>query len=201
MNIIQIGCHNGDDGVLDFIKNHLSEINRVILIDANPNVIQFCKQTYQQITNNIEIINFAVVADDHSSTNIDFYVPKHDVCSQHCSCNPDHLQQHNHSEYDKISVPTISIFNLCKKYNMQYLDYLFVDTEGLDVSIIDSILLNSININQIKFEHKHSDGTFSNGGNKYDQLVQKLQALNYSVSKDGDDTIAIKIQNNEKIIK
>lgn len=195
MNIIQIGCHDGNDHVLQFVRDHLNDVKKLILIDANPNVIPYCEKTYAFLKDtNIEykILNFAIVKDTLKIPTLKLYIPPNEVCSLHCSYSYAHMKEHFHKQLDIIDVPTNTISNICLTNNISTINYLFIDTEGMDIDIINSLPFNTIEIGYIKFEHAHSDSPFSNGGEKYDWTVQMLERLGYKINKEINDTIATK---------
>lgn len=104
--------------------------------------------------------------------------------------NPDHIKQHGHTQQHFISVPTISINSLLKNYTD--IDRLYVDAEGSDIDIINSIDLEKFDIPYIMFEYIHSDGPLSWGGQKYDLCVKRLEINGYIVEKSGYNVVAIK---------
>lgn len=196
MNIIQIGCHDGNDHVLTFVQQNIDQIKNLILIDANYNVIPYCQKTYEFLKNtriNYEILNYAVVP--YTQPVVPFlklHIPENHLCSLHCSYSYAHMKEHHHQTLMTVKVPTITIHDLIIKYQFSTIDYIFIDTEGMDVSIIDTLPFNQVFIQNIKFEHAHTDSPFSNGGEKYELTVQKLKDLGYLINRETHDTIAHK---------
>jgi FkbM family methyltransferase len=197
MNIVQIGCHDGNDHVLDFIRLHAHEINQIIFIDANKNVIPYCQKTYEFLQNTsikTHFLNYAVVKDSVTAPSLKLYVPKNQPCSLHCSYSYAHMKEHFHKDQDLelVDVPTITLTQLITQYNLTKIDYLYIDTEGMDTDIVNTIPFNQVSVDFIKFEHAHTDGPFSNGGDKYDWTVKMLERLGYTINKELNDTIATK---------
>jgi hypothetical protein len=195
MNIIQIGCNDGNDHVLSFVKQNIEQVHNLILIDANPNIIPYCQKTYKFVENshiNLNIINCAVVSDSSATPFLDLYLPENHLVSLHCSYSDEHMKQHNHTSTILIQVPTITIENLVNQYQLTKIDYIFIDTEGMDIGIVRDLPFHKLPIDYIKFEHIHSDSPFSKGGPLYDETIQKLESLNYSINKEDNDTIAIR---------
>jgi len=197
MNIIQIGCHDGNDHVLQFIYNNINDITQVIFIDANKNVIPYCEKTYdflRQASIEVHFLNYAVVKDSMALPRLKLYVPKNQECSLHCSYSYAHMKEHFHKDenLELVEVPTITLSEIISQYNLKQINYLYIDTEGMDTDIINSIPFNNVSINYIKFEHAHTDGPFSNGGEKYDWTVQMLERLGYNIVREVNDTIATK---------
>ena len=76
---------------------------------------------------------------------------------------------------EKIKVETITWDTLVEKYNIQWVDYLKIDTEGHDWEILKSIDLNKIKPKVIKVEHKHSG--------KLREIVNYLHTHGYHVEE------------------
>ena len=60
MNIIQIGCGDGDDSVFSFVVDHEKNIENCILIDANPEVLKKATAKYSKFPF-CELRNLAVL--------------------------------------------------------------------------------------------------------------------------------------------
>jgi hypothetical protein len=67
------------------------------------------------------------------------------------------------------------------KYDLEIIDYLFIDTEGLDVHIIASIDFIKYKIKNIIFEAVHTDGAFNRGEN-FNKICSYLNQLGYNLS-------------------
>lgn len=191
MRIIQIGCNNGNDEVYKFISS-LSIVNFALLIDANPFVLELAKNFYKDIPN--VIFDCLLVSDKNEKKN--FHIPhfKHHKFSAHSSTSIEHLIKHDHviDEVKTFETNSISTNDLFRKYKIKELDYLFIDCEGEDYNIINSINLLEFDIKSIKFEHVHLDGPFECGSN-YDKLIDKLQKHGYTCCRfDDGNTIAKK---------
>jgi len=178
MNIIQIGCHIGNDHVYDFIStNHC---DKIILIDANPYVLEICKKKYSNISN-VTFLNYAIVPDyTNNSSFIKFYIPKNDLISAHCSVSLEFIQKHDHKEWLEETVPCITLNDLFEKIDISDIDRLYIDAEGLDAQIISSLNFSKNNIQYIYFEHMHSDGAFSHGLN-LEQAISRLKNNGYEL--------------------
>jgi FkbM family methyltransferase len=84
-------------------------------------------------------------------------------------------------------VNAITFNDLIKKYSINKLDFLHIDTEGYDYEIINMVLLTNIEIEFIYFEHIHLSNF------QYKSIIQNLQQNGYVVrKKNGSDTIALK---------
>lgn len=182
--IIQIGAHVGNDHVTEYVK--ANKLDLLVLVEPNPNCIDELRKCYDGY--NTEIIGKAVSTVDDQY--VELHMPLNDSVSQHSSCNSEHIKQHGHTQQHSISVPTISINSLLKTYTN--IDRLYVDAEGLDIDIIDSIDLEEFCIPYIMFEYIHSDGPLSWGGQKYNVCVKRLEDNGYNLEKSGYNTIATK---------
>jgi FkbM family methyltransferase len=182
MKIIQVGANSGNDEVYHFIKNHIHEIDIVILVEPMPYVLDKLKLNYQ-LFKNIHIEPVAIVPSDQNK--LVLYYEKNSINYEVCSFSKQHLLDHGCPEYkiEKIEVAATSINNLMKKYNLDQIDYLFIDTEGLDISIIKDLDFNLYTFNNIIFESAHTDGVFQKGQN-YNNIVDYLHNLGYNITTD-----------------
>lgn len=180
MNIVQIGCHTGEDHVYDFISKN--SCDKAILIDANPYVLDICELKYKNI-NNVTFLNYAIVPEySNNSKFIKFYIPQKDKISAHCSLSLDFIKKHNHEQWIEEEIPCMTLNELFLETNLvgKRIDRLYIDAEGLDSQIILSLDLSKTNIEYIYFEHMHSDGAFSHGPN-LKKVIDKLQQNNYTL--------------------
>jgi FkbM family methyltransferase len=78
--------------------------------------------------------------------------------------------------------------DLVARYDITQVNYLKIDTEGLDFDIIKTIDFNSINIKLIKTEHEH----ISDQGYTLEEMVDFLKENNYIIEIFETDIVAIK---------
>ncbi len=81
------------------------------------------------------------------------------------------------------TVETNTLQNICDKYSVDKIDFLKIDTEGYDFTVLQSIDLDKVNVKMIKIEHKHLDSS---------PIIEHLQNNNYLVYIETDDIYAIK---------
>lgn len=187
MQILQIGCNNGKDHVLEFVKQNFLSITKLILVDASFDAIELCKKTYKDFL----FCDFLMSAVTHFETDfIEIHMPTGHESSEHISVNKNHLVRHHHKNIKTSTVPAISINNLFEKYNLNNLDRLYIDTEGLDVQLIQALDFNKFKIKYIQYEHAHSEGPFITNGINYNLCINKLLNYNYKIKSNGTDTIA-----------
>ena len=84
---------------------------------------------------------------------------------------------------EEIEVGCVTFEFLMEQLNITEVDYLKIDTEGLDYDILNSIDFNKFNIKAIRAEHQHVNLSL---------LVDLLEKNNYLVDVLENDIIAIK---------
>jgi FkbM family methyltransferase len=176
IKILQIGCNDGDDHVLEFVRTR-SDITQVVLVDASLESLCKCKKTYSDVPN-CTFLHSAVVPDDRQSVSLFF--PAGEGSSQHCSLSRDHLVKHNHKHISAVDVPAININAIIEKH--EPVDFLYIDTEGLDSLLVCAIDFAKHKIPHIFFEFVHSDGPFSIGEN-LDAAVSLLRLNGYKTTE------------------
>lgn len=193
MKIIQIGANNGKDHVYDFINQNLPNLELAVLVEPIPFIINELKNQYKDIKN-AYIENIAISNEDNTDSMKLYYLK--DSNYEVSSFNYYHTKTHSPSLIDypvlSLDVPCLSINKLMDKYDLTYLDYLFIDTEGLDVHIISSIDFLKYDIQNIIFESAHTDGPFNAGENlkvitaylnQYGYNVEQYDSLSSKASK------------------
>ena len=194
MKIIQIGANNGKDEVFDFINQNRFNIELAILIEPIPFIINDLKDQYKEL-DNISIENIAINDDPNSKHLTLYYIENSNY--EVSSFNKEHVIVHKPkdeiNEIKFLDIPCMTFNNIMEKYSLINLDYLFIDTEGLDTYIINSIDFKKYNIKNISFESKHTDGPFITGENA-NQIINYLTQLGYTLKYDENkwDIIATK---------
>ena len=97
---------------------------------------------------------------------------------------------------DTISFDPITISEICEKYDITKIDLLYIDTEGYDYMIMDSLDLNSLYISEIICEiwpyNIDSNETIKTGPEFFDQIITpkfgeyditKYDCCNYKFTK------------------
>ncbi len=179
MKLVQIGANSGNDDVFNFISKNRNNIDLAILVEPIPFIIDTLKNEYQSFEN-IVIENIAI-----SDTHVNEFTLYYEENSNYevSSFSKQHILDHGCPEYKikSLNVPCLTINKLLEKYNITELDYLYIDTEGLDVFIISSIDYSKYKINNIIFEIAHTDGA-NNKGDNCDKILKYLQELGYSLT-------------------
>lgn len=178
MKIVQLGCNDGNDDVYNIISS--VNVEFALLVDANPHVLELARDKYKNIPN-VHLVCFLV---SNESAIKRFYIPhfSKNKFSGHSSIYFDHLLKHNHDKNDikEFIINSISINELLIRYNLYNFDNLYVDCEGEDFNIINSIDLNILNIKCITFENKHMSIA------EFNILDDKLLEAGYMLTKTGE---------------
>jgi len=156
MHIVQIGCHDGNDHVFDFINSNFENISKAYLIEPLHENYLRAVEKYKKF-NFVEIIEAAIV-DDESLSSIEIFYPENIDQSQTTSIYKKHAEKHQ----DKVLSRVVSCFtlnSLFKNKEIKKIDRLYIDAEGLDCKIINSINFSEFEIMYLEYEYTHSDGT------------------------------------------
>jgi hypothetical protein len=175
MTIVQIGCNDGKDHVLDFCQKNKEGIEAIHLIEPNPEALEDCKQTYSDFKQ-AKFHNLAIVPNNVESINL--HIPQAKSLNGHASTITNHLFAHGHTGFNTINVSATSIAGFLDSNKITKCDRLYIDTEGLDCDIILGLDIWKYRIERIEFEVLHTDGVFA-GGQKYSSCVERLTALGY----------------------
>jgi FkbM family methyltransferase len=179
MKIIQIGANSGNDNVQQFITDHKEDIDLAILVEPIPFVLDKLKENYKDFPNVI-IENLAI--SDKETEKLTLYYEK-DSNYELSSFRKQHLIdcRCDLNKIESLDINCLTINQLFDKYELTEIDYLYIDTEGLDVYIVNSIDFNKFKIKNIIFEAIHADGTQQIGTN-YKQTIEHLKKLGYDLS-------------------
>jgi len=179
--IIQIGAGKGNDHVNDLIKNNKSEYFGVF-VEPNPFIFKNLTESYSFSEQPYIFENLAI------STNTgEVIIYFNDIDgvlsdSAHSSMNLYHVLRHGNppERITPKTIPCITFEELLKKHKLETveIEYLFIDTEGHDCDIIQSIDFKKYNIKNICFERLHTDGPFKQG-EKFDKTKEYLTQFGY----------------------
>jgi FkbM family methyltransferase len=175
MIIVQIGCHDGNDHVLDFCLKNRRDIKEIHLVEPNPEALKDCRQSYSNFQE-ARFYNLAIVGNHLKS--IDLHIPKIKSFNSHASTIPSHLAAHKHQSFKTIKVKASTLANFFDANKLITCDRLYMDTEGLDSDIVLSLDFMKYKIKRIEFEVIHADGPFRKSL-KYFSCIKKLMDLGY----------------------
>lgn len=143
-NYIQIGTNQGNDDFFGMVQR-IEEKSNIFLIEPIKNLIPKIEECYNNLKekHNIIILNNGIVTDKNINK-LNVYLDYGDMALSSII---------NRKSYENI-VNTID-FNpltfdeLCETYDIKEIELLYIDTEGYDYTIINSIDLDKINISNI----------------------------------------------------
>jgi FkbM family methyltransferase len=174
-NYIQIGANVGNDYFKQIISDIKDKAN-IFLIEANHFLIDELSKNYSEIQNkNIIIDNIAIT--DTEDKEIQLYI----------------FDSHGHSSLMNRRTLNYSSVITCKsckleKYlidkNITEIEILYLDCEGLDLRILNSLELNKYNIRKIIFEywpHENDDtnNKFNTTNNDLQNFIKKYKETYY----------------------
>ena len=178
---IQIGTNNGDDDFFKIVSN-LTEKTNIILIEPQSYLIPTIESNYKGLIDkhNITILNNWVV---HDKTITNLY--EYEETTNGVLSSVIHRKSYD-NVVNLINFEPITILEICDKYKIDKIDLLFIDTEGYDYTIINSLDLKKLNITEIICEiwpyDIDSNDTIITGPTYFnDVIIPKLN--DYTLSK------------------
>jgi len=143
-NYIQIGTNKGNDDFMSIMKN-LDEKSRIIHIETQPELIELIETSYCELKeiHDITILNVGIVVDKKINT---LYKYKNDTDSALTSIID---RKSVDLESEEIKFKPLTFQELCDNFCIYDIDLLFIDTEGYDYEIINSIDFSKVNIAEI----------------------------------------------------
>ena len=161
MKLIQIGANRGDDDLSKHIKKNYDKLDFALFVEANPLHIEDLKKCYEGYEN-IFIENIAIKPSSYEKDTLKLYYYEDDApLYAVTSCVKSHIEKHyahfNYSE-DKLhefEIPALTIDELFLKYNIQELDWLLLDVEGIDAELLLNTDWSKYDIKKIEYEELH----------------------------------------------
>ena len=184
MFVIQIGgedgitdSHRGVDEVYELVVNNKWY---AVILEPNPRHFEDLKRNYKK-EDRVTLIPMAVSEEDKKVKFFDCEMPGASTLIE------DVLSKNNYhngrsKNYKMIMVQGININTLLQQYNRP--DYLVIDAEGFDGTIIEMLDFKKFKIPKIRFEFSHI---------KMEQLGRvclKLIKLDYTLTHDRADIVA-----------
>lgn len=158
--IVQIGANDGksrDDGIYDYVQNHKVKL---YAIEPIPSAFEQLKKNYSHL-NNVICVNAAIW---HNDGKMSIYVvnetdTKEEKWSRYSSFSKEVIMKVKKTdpnvEIIQTEVPSYTLGTLVTKYSIRNINYLQIDTEGLDFEIIKMAFSAKIFPELIRFEHSH----------------------------------------------
>ena len=198
--LVVIGAHFGIWLNEELVKY---KNDNILLVEPVPYNFKILKENFQN-EKNIFICTNAVFSENKTEK---FYFVREDSipklgkhwASGIGSFSKEHLLNHKSKRFniqeediDNLDVEFITFDKLVKNFEIGSIKKLQIDVEGAEYEILNSIDFKKININEIQFEFKHFDGTFTEGP-KLLSIEEKLKSNGYSLSKiDNENMVAKK---------
>lgn len=175
LRVLQVGSNRGYDGLSEYIKENYSSIEFGLFVEANPIHMDSLKECYSQF-DNVHFENLAVTyprrSADPSEIEMFYHVddgPNYELATTdiqnikwhtHLPGNipRETVEDFNNVYNDKIQsfkVPCSTLDSLLRRYNIQELDLVVLDTEGIDAFILFSTDWEKFNIYRVEFEYLH----------------------------------------------
>jgi hypothetical protein len=177
--LIQLGSNVGNDDFQE-ICNKIEEKSKIVLIEANQNLIPKLKENYSNLENKHDIIyiNNAIVPVKDSDY-VDLYFTSNDGLSSLVNRNSYWLT-------DKIKVKANTINEIINDLDIREIDELHIDIEGLDYEVLLSLDIDKYNFKLITCEiWPYSDddknNKFRTGPSLLNQIFDKFK--NYDITE------------------
>ena len=198
--LVVIGAHSGV-----FLKKLIAEYTnqKILLVEPVPYNYEALEKEYINYPNILICRN--AILDEVKKDNF-YYVKKDSIsklgkhwASQIGSFDKNHILNHKNKRFNIqnediqiTEVEFITFNDLVKKYLIKSIDKLQIDVEGAEYKIMNSINYKEIKINNIFFESKHFDGTFTEG-KKLNDIKNKLISNGYTLKQvDKENILATK---------
>ena len=198
--LVVIGAHSGI-----YLKDLFEEYSnkKILLVEPVPYNFEILQNKYSK-KKNFYLSNNAVL--DTNKEQDFFYIKKNSISKlgKHWatgigSFDKNHILNHKGKRFkvteediQKEKVEFLTFKNLLKKFSIKSIENLRLDVEGAEYLILNSIDFSEIEINQIFFESKHFDGTFTEGQN-LKKMKEKLILNGYSLKQvDKENILAVK---------
>lgn len=190
---VQIGTNDARDEIFPRISK--SGYDKIYLIEPHVKCNDSIRQVYAG--ENYEIINAAItIYPDMKETELYLFSDN----GQHDSLlfRKEHYWRDEKETIETITVPCMTFMQFCEQKGITEIDNLFIDTEGLDSQIVQSIDFDCVSIRKIRWERWiHSDDDENNryrsGRDIEVRTIADLIKKGYDVKKEDDaNFIAIK---------
>lgn len=178
-NFVQIGANVGNDYFYNFCVGQ--EKSNIYLIEPNGQIFDQLKKNYKSLmdVHNVLFFNNGIVTEETKSVD-KLYLYNED--SGLASIINRKSYQHVSSV---INFNPITFEEFCNNNNISDIELLFIDTEGFDYAILDSIDLNKINIKSIIFEkwpyeQDDIDDKVKTGQHYLDEVLKKYKEYSFT---------------------
>ena len=194
---IQVGANRGNDTFYKICKTY--NPSKIILVEPVIECHTHLRECYKDVPE--VYYEHAAIVDDDSIESVRLCQVDLNHHGAHSSVIP--LKDWVITSDNSRCVPAVTLTSLLKKYDLVDIGLLFIDTEGNDSRIINSIDFNRYNINTIIYENWSftsdcfNDFNILNGISGMDYIKNKLTTLGYTVKFDdefaGGNYLAVKV--------
>jgi FkbM family methyltransferase len=204
INIVQIGTNQANDEVTSLINEYSSYLNKFIAVEPllihHPSIKE-CYKNIDQL-----VIEGVAITPSPSTAKISFYYHKEDIGGALSSTSKEHILKHRFVSNPKLTeegivelqVDQLTLNQLFEKHHLIDITVLYIDAEGLDLKLIQSIDFDKYNINNIIYERIH---LVDNG----EEAIKFLESKGYrtirNVGQDRYSHAAVKKNNKSEMIK
>lgn len=169
--LIQIGSNNGDDDFNRYV-NSIPDKCEIYLFEPNIHLLNDLKKSYNNSHHNIYIQNMCVTPTPIDSVELHLY-------DQNGLSSVLDRKSYN-NKTGSINVDAITFNKFCEDKKIDRINYLCIDTEGLDYEILLSINLDTIEIDEILFEvwpyeNDDNNGSYSTGPTLLNKVFEKYR--------------------------
>jgi FkbM family methyltransferase len=186
INVVQLGANAGDDHVSDFIRDYKEDIDTALLVEPIEEVANECREFYKNRGDNNVVVHTCAISDSDGTAELTYIPGQTRLSSLEPGMHIDFLNPATTT----MTVSTLTLDSLFKKYKLNKVDVLFIDTEGFDENILSNYDFDKYQTGFIVWEWNHSQ---RRNIVQHVKLIQKLQANSYSIVKVGMNMLATKI--------
>ncbi len=186
INVVQLGANAGDDHVSDFIRDYKDDIDTALLVEPIEEVAKECREFYKNRGDNNVVIHTCAISDSDGTAELTYIPGQTRLSSLEPGMHIDFLNPATTT----MTVSTLTLDSLFKKYKLNKVDVLFIDTEGFDENILSNYDFEKYQTGFIVWEWNHSQ---RRNIVQHVKLIQKLQAYSYNIVKVGMNMLATKI--------
>jgi hypothetical protein len=164
MRIVQIGTNRAFDDLSEYLITNYETLDFGLFVEPNILHIDSIRECYGKY-NNINIENIAIRTPLQKNNILEIYYHTNDYpYYQLASCNVEHIKNHlwcphlwrnGEGEIKSFTVPCMTLEELFSKYEIEELDWLCLDIEGIDAEILLTFDWQKYKIKRIEFEHLH----------------------------------------------
>lgn len=203
IDYFQIGAHIGNSQNDPIYFNEMVDKN-IILIEPVYFLYKLLKHNYKERIRENEI-EFLKIAVSNTDGNIEMTVPCEDndfnnhpfFLNQMASTTDKYIKKLNFlSRYPDFKFEKISV--ICKRFNtiiqergIKSIDYLIIDTEGHDYTILMDIDFNLVKPKKIRFENCYTDEDGSK--TNYNRLINHLTSIGYSIVEENEEDTTVQL--------